>query len=133
MNCVKCNTPNAPEARFCRNCGANLITPETQAKSDEQSIKALLIIVGLDYLLSLIMFIIQKLVTPYVSGNGDYSHIDMIYKVYGWTSDIVSLAVMFFFLFTLKNETVKKALVAFIILRFIFMIGYRLMPISTLF
>ena len=132
MNCVKCNTPNIPEARFCKNCGTNLITPEVQAKSDGQAIKALLIIIGVDYLLSLAMFIIQKLVTPYVSWNGGFS-IDLIYKIYGWTSDIVSLAVLFFFLLTLKNNTVKTALVVFIILRFIFMIGYRLMSLSMFF
>lgn len=130
MNCVKCNTPNAPEAKFCRNCGANLPVPEVQAKSDEQAIKALLIIIGVDYLLSLVMFIIQKLVTPNMSGNDGYLRIDTIYKVYGWTADIVSLAIMLFFLATIKNNTVKTALIVFIVLRFIFMVGYRIFPLS---
>lgn len=130
MNCIKCNTPNTPEAKFCRNCGANLITPEVQAKSDEQTIKSLLIIIGVDYLLSLVMFIIQKLVTPNISGNGGFVQIDMLYKLYGWTSDIVSLAIMLFFLATIKNNTVKTALIVFIVLRFIFIIGYRIFPLS---
>lgn len=130
MNCIKCNTPNTAEAKFCRNCGANLITPEVQAKSDEQTIKSLLIIIGVDYLLSLVMFIIQKLVTPNISGNGGFVQIDMLYKLYGWTSDIVSLAIMLFFLATIKNNTVKTALIVFIVLRFIFIIGYRIFPLS---
>lgn len=129
MNCVKCNTPNAPEAKFCRNCGANLPIPEVQEKSDEQTIKALLVIIGVDYLLSLIMFIIQKLVTPNISGDG-YFGIDTIYKVYGWTSDIVSLGIMLFFLATIRNNMVKTALIVFIVLRFIFIIGYRVFPFS---
>ncbi|WP_316815823.1 zinc ribbon domain-containing protein [Pedobacter nyackensis] len=129
MNCIKCNTPNIPEAKFCKNCGANIITPEIQAKTDNHTIKSLLIIIGIDYLLSTIMFLIQKLVTPYISDSGgDFARIDLIYKVYGWTSDIVTLAAMIFFLATIKNNTVKTALIAFIVLRFIFMIGYRLTP-----
>lgn len=129
MNCIKCNAVNAPEAKFCKNCGTSIITPEMQTKTDNQTIKALLIIIGVDYLLSTIMFLIQKLVTPFVSDNGgDFAQIDLIYKVYGWTSDIVTLAVMLFFLVTIKNQTVKTALIVFIILRFIFMIGYRLFP-----
>ena len=132
MNCPKCNTPNAPEAKFCRNCGANMVSPEAQAISDNQSIKALLIIIGIDYLLSMVMFIIQKLTLPLLSSNGDINHIDLIYKVYGWTSDFVSLAAMLFFLVTIKNNTVKTALAVFIILRFIFMIGYRVFPMLSI-
>lgn len=129
MNCIKCNTLNAAEAKFCKNCGTSMITPEIQAKIDNQTIKSLLILIGIDYLLSTVMFFIQKLVTPYISDNGgDYSRIDLIYKVYGWTSDIVSLGAMLFFLVTIKNNTVKTALIVFIILRFIFMAGYRLTP-----
>lgn len=129
MNCIRCNAPNAPEAKFCKNCGTTMITPEIQAKNDHQTIKALLIIIGVDYLLSMVMFLIQKLVTPFVSQNGgDFSRIDLIYKVYGWTSDIVTLAVMLFFLVTIKNQTVKTALIVFIVLRFIIMIGYRVFP-----
>lgn len=129
MNCTKCNTPNAPEARFCKNCGANMVSPELQAQTDNQTIKSLLILIGIDYLLSTVMFLIQKLVTPYISeSGGDFSRIDLIYKVYGWTSDVVSLAAMIFFLATIKNNMVKTALIVFIMLRIIFMIGYRLVP-----
>ncbi|WP_205945259.1 zinc ribbon domain-containing protein [Pedobacter hiemivivus] len=128
MNCIRCNAPNAPEAKFCKNCGTTMITPEMQTKTDHQTIKALLIIIGVDYLLSAVMFLIQK-ATPLVSHNdGDFARIDLVYKVYGWTSDIVTLAVMLFFLATIKNQTVKTALIAFIVLRFIFMLGYRVFP-----
>jgi hypothetical protein len=132
MNCPKCNTPNPPEAKFCRNCGANIVSPEAQAISDNKSIKALLIIIGIDYLLSTVMFILQKLALPYLSSNGNISQIDLIYKVYGWTSDFVSLTAMLFFLITIKNNTVKTALMVFIILRFIIMIGYRVFPLLSI-
>nr|WP_121273695.1 zinc ribbon domain-containing protein [Pedobacter schmidteae] len=125
MNCTKCNAINPPEAKFCRNCGTNLVSPELQAKDDNQTIKSLLIIVALDYLLSLIMFVIQKVITPSMYKEGDMTTVDLIYKFFGWTSDIVSLGVMLFFLVTIKNNTVKGALVIFIVLRFIFMLGYR--------
>lgn len=129
MNCINCNTPNTPEAKFCKNCGASMITPEIQAKTDHQTIKALLIIIGVDYLLSAVMFLMQK-ATPLVSHNdGDFARIDLIYNIYGWTSDIVTLAVMLFFLATIKNQTAKTALIVFIVLRFIFMLGYRVLPI----
>lgn len=128
MNCLNCHVPNAPEAKFCKNCGANLVTPEVQARTDHQAIKSLLIIIGVDYLLSIIMFLIQKLVIPFTSGNGDYSQMDVVYKIYGWGSDVLTLAIMLYFLITVKNQTVKNALVVFIIIRFITMIGYRLTP-----
>ena len=106
-----------------------MVSPELQAQTDNQTIKSLLILIGIDYLLSTVMFLIQKLVTPYISENGgDFSRIDLIYKVYGWTSDVVSLAAMIFFLATIKHNMVKTALIVFIMLRIIFMIGYRLVP-----
>lgn len=128
MNCIKCNTPNIPEAKFCKNCGANLVTPEIQAKTDQQTIKSLLIVIGIDYLLSLLMFFIQKVIVPYATANNDYSHVDLIYQVYGWVSDIVTLAAMIVFLITIKNQMVKNALIVFIVLRFLFMLGYRVFP-----
>jgi|GEM_PF-2153803 len=131
MNCAKCNTPNLPEARFCKNCGTNIISPEEKSKTDHHTIKALLIIIGIDYLLSVIMFIIQKLVQPYISGDDSFERIDLIYKTYGWGSDIILLAAMLFFMATIKNNMVKTALMIFIILRIIFMIGYRVFPLFT--
>lgn len=125
MNCTNCNAINPPEAKFCRNCGTNLVTPELQTKEDGQAIKSLLIIIALDYLLSLIMFVIQKVITPSMYKQGDMTNVDLIYKSFGWVSDVVSLGVMLFFLVTIKNNKVKGALVIFIVLRFIFMLGYR--------
>lgn len=129
MNCVTCDTLNAPEARFCKNCGTAIIKPDLQEQTDAYTIKSLLILLGIDYLLSSIMFIVQKFVIPYSSEAGDYHLVDLIFKIYGWTSDVVTLAALFFFLITIKHQTVKYALVAFIILKVIFMAGNRLSPL----
>ncbi|MEQ7800307.1 zinc-ribbon domain-containing protein [Pedobacter sp. ASV1-7] len=132
MNCTKCNTPNAEEAKFCKNCGTNIVPYQSDEKTSEQSIRALLIIIGIEYFFSAIMFLIQKFIFSSALSNGNGENIDLIYKTYGWTSDIVSLAAILYFMVTLTNNKVKTALVIFFILRVIFMIGYRAVPFFDL-
>lgn len=126
MNCIKCNAPNLPEARFCGNCGADLAP---QAKTaDNYAIRALLIILGIEYLSSAVMLLIQKLALPFLASNGNSGSIGFVYSVYGWTSDILAIAALLIFMITVKNEKVKTALIVFFVLRIIFLIGYRLLP-----
>lgn len=132
MNCIKCNTPNAEEAKFCKNCGANIAPSQSSEKNNEQSIKALLIIIGIEYFFSTIMFLLQRFMFSSVMSNGNGENINLIYNIYGWTSDIVTLAAIFYFMVTLTNNKVKTALVIFFILRLTFMIGYRAEPFFNL-
>lgn len=132
MNCIKCNTPNAEEAKFCKNCGANITPSQSIEKSNDQSIRALLIIIGIEYFFSAVIFLIQKFMFSSAMSDGNAENIDLIYKTYGWTSDIVTLAAILYFMVTLTNNKVKTALVIFFILRFIFMIGYRAVPFFDL-
>lgn len=132
MNCIKCNAPNAPEARFCKNCGTNLVPAQPDAKSDNYTITALLVIIGVEYGLSLIMFFLNKFFIPVVLDNGGTDLVSLTYNTFGWVSDIITLAVILFFLVNVKNDKVKTALVIFLILRFIFIIGYRAMPLFNL-
>lgn len=130
MNCPKCSVDNLPEAKFCRNCGTNLPLPVSQIKEDSSTIKSLLIIIGLDYLISAVMFIINKAVVPSMYAQSEStSNVNFIYECFGWTSDIVSLAALIYFLVNIKNNNVKTALGVFIVLRLIFMIGYRVFPL----
>lgn len=124
MNCIKCNAPNLPEAKFCGNCGDEL-APQTKV-ADNYAIKALLIILGVEYLGSAAGLIIQRLVIPYLSGNGNPGSISTIYSVYGWTSDVIAIGVLLAFMISVKNEKVKTALIIFFVLRIIFLIGYRM-------
>lgn len=126
MNCPQCNTPNLPEAQFCKNCGAALKNSPVQNGSDAHTIKSLLIIMGIDYLISTIMFIIHKVVLPPMYKNGDSEAVNMIYQYFGWTTDIIMIGAMAFFLAVIQNKNVKTALAIFIALRLIFMVGYRL-------
>ncbi|MNT17304.1 hypothetical protein D3C72_1524460 [compost metagenome] len=132
MNCIKCNTPNAEEAKFCKNCGANIAPSQPSEKNNEQSIKALLIIIGIEYFFSTIMFLLQRFMFSSVMSNDNGENINLIYNIYGWTSDIVTLAAIFYFMVTLTNNKVKTALVIFFILRLTFMIGYRAAPFFNL-
>jgi hypothetical protein len=129
MDCIKCNAANLPEARFCANCGSELLPAPLQAKSDEHTIKSLIVIIGLDYLGSIILFLIQKLLVPAMHQNEGISNLSLIYEYYGWTMDIVTIGALLFFLATIKNNYVKTALIVFLILRIIFILGYRVLPL----
>lgn len=128
MNCQKCNTPNSPEARFCKNCGANLIPAQSNILSDSYTITALLVIIGVEYVLSLFMFLLNKFFIPQIMNSGSSDQVSLIYNIFGWVSDIITLGVLLFFMVTLKNNKVKTALAIFLILRVVFMIGYRAVP-----
>ncbi|MNL13385.1 hypothetical protein D3C87_1342910 [compost metagenome] len=124
MNCIKCNAPNLPEARFCGNCGADL-APQVKT-ADNYAIKALLVIMGIEYLSSAAGLLIQKLALPFLSSNGNSDSISFVYSIYGWTSDILAIAALLVFMITVKNNQVKTALIIFFVLRIVFLIGYRL-------
>lgn len=127
MTCNQCKTHNPPEAQFCKNCGAPLKLSPVQNGSDAQTIKSLLIIMGIDYLISTIMFIMQRFILPPLYNSGDTNTISLIYEYFGWATDIILIGVMIFFLAMIQNKNVKIALVVFITLRVIFLIGYRLL------
>lgn len=129
MNCPKCNTPNAPEARFCKNCGTNLVPAQSNLVSDNHTINSLLIIIGVEYVLSLFMFLLNKFFLPLLMNNGSSDQISLTYNIFGWVSDVITLGVILFFMVTLQNNKVKTALVIFFILRIIFMVGYRAIPL----
>lgn len=120
MNCIKCNAPNLPEAKFCGNCGDEL-APQTKL-ADNYAIKALLIIIGIEYLSTLVSLLLQKLAIPYLLGNDSISY---VYNIYGWTSDIIAIAALLAFMVTVKNKQVKSALILFFVLRIVFLIGFR--------
>lgn len=133
MNCPKCNTLNPENAQFCSNCGSILNTRPVQQNtqpttSDEQTIKALLIVMGIDYLCSIIMFIIQKVFISrmYESGSSDY--VGTIYQYLGWSIDIITIAAMVFFLAIIKNSRVQMAFGIFLVIKIILLIGYRVFP-----
>lgn len=126
MNCIKCNAPNPPAAKFCAKCGAELIdTRVAPAIQDDQVIKSLLIVIGLDYLGSAIMFIIQKFVMPSLQEGDGAISMYTIYQYVGWSMDIITIGVLLYFLVTIKHNLVKNALIVFIVLKFIFLVGYR--------
>lgn len=129
MNCPKCNTLNAPEAKFCKNCGTNLAPDQSDAKSNNYTIKALLVIMGVEYVFSLFMFLLNKLFIPQLLNGSSTDQLPFIYDTFGWVSDIITLCVILFFMVTVQNNKVKTALIIFFILRIIFMVGYRAMPL----
>jgi predicted nucleic acid-binding Zn ribbon protein len=133
MNCPKCNTPNPENAQFCSNCGSIMNTRPVQQQtspgtSDEQTIKALLIVMGIDYLCSIIMFIVQKIYISSMYASGSSEYVGTIYQYLGWSIDIISIGAMVFFLSIIKNSRVQMAFGIFLVIKIILLIGYRVVP-----
>jgi hypothetical protein len=129
MNCLRCNAPNELGAKFCRNCGAELgFAPISQIKTHIQTINQLLFLTGIEYFRFLGWFILQKAIVPIFFTKGDVVEWDIvnpIYKYFGWFTDAMSLIAVLVFAIIVKNQNAKTFLIIVLILKIIFLIGYR--------
>jgi hypothetical protein len=127
MNCPNCNALNESNAKFCRNCGADLASmPAAAAESSNKDLMYVLIFLGWEYFIYLVWFVLQKLVVPIMfrsSGVGSYD----FYKVFGWIEDLLSITLLIVFMTMVKNKTAKIAFIVFLIIRIIMLIGYRML------
>jgi hypothetical protein len=129
MNCLRCNAPNELGAKFCRNCGAELgFAPISQIKNQSQTINQLLFLIGIEYFNYLGWFILQKAIVPIFFKKDDVVEWDIvspIYKYFGWFTDALSLIALLVFSIIVKNQNAKIFLIIVLLLRIIFLIGYR--------
>lgn len=125
MNCLRCNTPNEEGAKFCKNCGMDMTyTPSRENTNSNQTINQLLLLVGIEYFILLGWFILQKAIIP-IFFKYDYDKISPIYKYFGWTTNILSVIALLIFAIIIKNKNARIFLIIFLVLRVIFLIGYR--------
>ncbi len=129
MNCLRCNTPNEEGAKFCKNCGMDMTyTPSNENTNSNQTINQLLLLMGIEYFISLCWFILQKAIVPIFFKKDDivdWDKVSPIYKYFGWTTDILSVIVLLIFAIIIKNKNARIFLIIFLVLRVIFLIGYR--------
>ena len=55
----------------------------------------------------------------------DWDKVSPIYKYFGWTTDILSVIVLLIFAIIVKNKNARIFLIIFLVLRIVFLIGYR--------
>lgn len=126
MNCPRCYTANEPEARFCRNCGADmagaLAAPATASNKD---LMLVLFVLGFDYLFSVIWFILQRIIAPGMYKSGTQTTLYRIYDIVGWTEDILCIIIMLVCAILVKPQTAKILLIVFMLIRIVTFIGYR--------
>lgn len=129
MNCLRCNTPNEEGAKFCKNCGMDLTyIPTTENGNSNQTISQLLLLMGIEYFIYLGWFVLQKAIVPMFfkkDGTTDWDKVSPIYKYFGWTTDILSVLALLIFSIIVKNKKARIFLIIFLVLRIVFLIGYR--------
>ena len=129
MNCLRCNTPNEEGAKFCKNCGMDMTyTPSKENANSNQTVNQLLLLMGIEYFIYLGWFILQKAIVPIFFKKDDivdWDKVSPIYKYFGWTTDILSVIVLLIFAIIVKNKNARIFLIIFLVLRIIFLIGYR--------
>lgn len=116
MNCPNCNTPNEAGAKFCRNCGTELVT----AKPANKDHIYLLTIIGWEYLQTLFWTVFRKWILPNcckVDDVTDYDLISRIYKITGWVTDAITIIMLVAFAAMARNNVVKILLVLFAVFR----------------
>lgn len=125
MNCLRCNTPNEDGAKFCKSCGMDLnYVPSSKNENSNQTVSQLLLLMGIEYFIYLGWFILQKAIIP-IFFKDDYDKISPIYKYLGWTTDIISVLALLIFAIIVKNKNARIFLIIFLILRIVFLVGYR--------
>lgn len=125
MNCLRCSTPNEVGAKFCKNCGMDLnLSPSTEIENSNQTVNQLLILMGIDYAIYLGWFILQKVIYPIFLKN-DNTLISPVYKYFGWFTDVITILAFVAFANIVKNERARLVIIIFLILKIIFIIGYK--------
>lgn len=95
MNCPRCNKPLREESKFCDFCGASL-NGAAIIDQDKGIItrKYLKIILGVGYVATFIIWIVQKIIIPLSfnkAGVIEWDKVSPIFKDYRWTADLFTL------------------------------------------
>ena len=103
-------------------------TPSKENANSNQTVNQLLLLMGIEYFIYLGWFILQKAIVPIFFKKDDivdWDKVSPIYKYFGWTTDILSVIVLLIFAIIVKNKNARIFLIIFLVLRIVFLIGYR--------
>lgn len=106
---------------------------DSAKKDSKKAIKTvyqLLILMAIEYVISICWFILQKVVVPVFfekDGNTDWKKISLLYKNFGWTMDVLSVITMLIFAIIIPNKVARIFLFVFLGLKIIFTISYRIL------
>ncbi len=129
MNCTKCGAINPDTANFCNQCGeslSNAAVSETNKLS--RSLVLLVIVMSWELVMSLIWLLVQKVLTPMLTGTTDitdFDRVNLIYQSLGWFFSIVSIAMGITFSILARNKAARGILIAYTVINFISFIAYR--------
>ena len=99
MNCIRCNTPNEEEAKFCKSCGMDMtFTPSNDNKNSKSSDILLIIYLCMAIVLLAARLVIDELFYDYEITNS------IIYSLY-----ILQNSSMILIPLSIKNKSLKIA------------------------
>lgn len=106
---------------------------DSTKKDSQNAIKTvyqLLILMAIEYVISIGWFILQKIVIPAVfkkDSNTDWEKVSLLYKSFGWTMDILSVIALLIFTIIIPNKIARIFLLIFLGLKILFIINYRIL------
>lgn len=106
MNCSKCGALNAPEAKFCRNCGSALISAQASAMAGNRDIMLLVGYIGWHFFVYIIYGVLSYIVIP-VSGSDLGASIGSIYQFIEWIQSIIDIGFLLVLIFLLRHPKAK--------------------------
>jgi magnesium-transporting ATPase (P-type) len=95
-----------------------------------RTIYQLLILMAIEYVISIAWFILQKVIIPVFfekEANTDWTKISLLYKNFGWTMDILSVIAILIFSIIIPNKIARIFLLVFLGLKVMLIIGYRIL------
>jgi len=101
--------------------------PATAGGAQNKDLMYVLFALAWGYLLTVVWFIIQKLIAPGMIRSGNQSSLYKMYDIIGWTDDVLSIILMLVLAILVKNQTAKIFLIVFMVIHIITMIGYRVL------
>lgn len=122
MNCNRCSTPNAEEARFCKNCGVNLTyTPPQTVAVESNSTKYLLILLTWFLAENILFLVLNKVVTS----NMNTFDVSKIYSLAGWVTGLITIGLAVALAIAVKNKTIRLFFIAYAIVQVFSLLLYR--------
>ncbi|WP_341904141.1 hypothetical protein [Fluviicola taffensis] len=103
---------------------------KTERQKAIKTVYQLLILMGIEYVISICWFILQKVVIPIFfekDGNTNWQKVSLLYKSFGWTMDILSVIALVIFSIIIPNKIARIFLFVFLGLKIIFIISYKIL------
>ncbi|MDF3026042.1 MAG: hypothetical protein K0S23_349 [Fluviicola sp.] len=103
---------------------------KTDGQKVIRTVYQLLILMAIEYVISIAWFILQKGVIPVFfekEGNTDWTKVSLLYKNFGWTMDILSVIALLIFSIIIPNKIARIFLLVFLGLKVLFIISYRVL------